>query len=377
MTTALAVAHDVQAWTPEQRALIKKTCAPDASDDELSMYLHVAAQSGLDPLRRQLHFMKVKGRVTFIADVNGLQERAAKEADFRGLLHAVVYEKDEFLIDQKTGEVVKHASNPFNAGKPIGAWAVVFREGMRPFVSTVRFEEYRNGNPLWNSMPSVMIDKCAKSTVLRLAYPGRFGGIYDKAEIREEKEVNPPPEKPKTEQSARAAEVKDAFKKSRMQIVDVQSGETEQQAAERTLTERNTTVSAQLERAVDATMKDAPTELERVKDAMRKGHTVATDSATWEQAQKELAQERAQKEPTITERIRIACAEVDFQDPIGPVLKNLFPDKKSSSALTSDDLPKIQEWLVNWAEGQKERARLEASLMKSVGYEPITDDAPF
>ncbi len=187
----------VETWNQEQRDLIKRTVAPNATDDELAMFLHVAARSGLDPLRRQLHFLKVGGRLTFIADVNGLMARAAKEQDFEGLLHAVVYEKDTFAVDNTTGTVVAHTSNPLGAnGKIIGAWATCFRRGMKPFTSVVRFAEYENSNnPLWKSKPGVMIDKTAKSTALRLAYPEQLGGIYDRAELDklEEKEVNEPP----------------------------------------------------------------------------------------------------------------------------------------------------------------------------------------
>lgn len=190
------VAMAVASWTREQRELIKATCARDATDDELALFLHVAAQSGLDPLRRQIHFMKYQGRVTIVADINGLQARAAREADFEGILHAVVYAKDVFEVNHVTGEVVKHTSNPLGAnGDVVGAWAVVRRKGKLPFVSIVRFNEYFNtANANWKSKPTVMIDKCAKSTALRLAYPEQLGGIYDEAEMgKVEKEINPAP----------------------------------------------------------------------------------------------------------------------------------------------------------------------------------------
>jgi phage recombination protein Bet len=170
-------------WTPEQRELVKKTCFPDASNDELSMFLHVAAQSGLDPLRKQIHAIRTGGRISFVVDINGLQARAAREPDFRGIEHAVVFEGDDFVWDAMLGAPVKHHSNPFRA-KPIGAWARVFRDGMKPFVSLVRMDEYANPrNGLWREKPSVMILKVAKSTALRLAYPEQLGPLYERAEL--------------------------------------------------------------------------------------------------------------------------------------------------------------------------------------------------
>src|SRR4051812_5181958 len=99
MTTTLATKVEAIAlWTPEQRELIKRTVAVNATDDELAMFLHIAQVSGLDPLLKQIHFTKMGGRIAIIADINGLQGRAAKEPDYEGIQHAVVYEKDEFLF---------------------------------------------------------------------------------------------------------------------------------------------------------------------------------------------------------------------------------------------------------------------------------------
>lgn len=228
-------------WSPEQRELIKRTVAPGASDDELAMFLHIASVSGLDPLRKQIHFTKMGGRVAFIADINGLQARAAKESDFEGILHAVVFEKDDFQVNNATGEIARHLSNPLGtAGKCIGAWAVVKRKGKLPFVSVVRFEEYFNSNnPLWKTKPAVMIDKVAKSTALRLAYPEQLGGIYEAAELDKAPEIDVTP--PSQPVASRTQDVKGqvratldkqlAARAGKMPpIVEVADGQTEEDA---------------------------------------------------------------------------------------------------------------------------------------------------
>lgn len=204
MSTALAkaapVAISLDALTAEQKLVIRNTCAPrDVSEDEFKLFLHVAHTSGLDPLRRQIHCMKLQGRLTIVADVNGLQDRADQFPDFRGIRFGVVHEGEEFVFDYSKGEVESHKSNPFKSGKPIGAWCIVTREARQPYVALVKFAEYDNpNNALWKSKPDVMILKCAKSTALRLAFPSAFSGIYDEAELgKEEVEVNPAP--PKTE----------------------------------------------------------------------------------------------------------------------------------------------------------------------------------
>lgn len=200
MSTVTAIqphaASDVLTWTPDQRALIKRTVAPNATDDELAMFLHVAAKAGLDPLQRQIHFTKRRvnvgskdspkweERVTIQAGVDGLQARALRFPDCQGIQSAAVFEKQEFVFDNMKGEVVRHQGNPFTEGRAIGAWAIVRREGKAPFVALVRMDEYFDDRSfLWKGKPAVMIEKVARSTALRRAYPENFGGIYDPAEM--------------------------------------------------------------------------------------------------------------------------------------------------------------------------------------------------
>lgn len=172
-------------WSKERRDLVKRTVAPDATDAELEMFLHIASRSGLDPLRKQIHFMKHGGRVTIVADINGLQARAAREADFEGISHAVVYEGEEVIFNHAEQRVEKHTSNPFAPkGRILGAWAVVYRKGMRPFMDVSLFAEFNNSNNgNWKTKPAVMMDKVAKSRALRLAYPEQLGNIYEGSEV--------------------------------------------------------------------------------------------------------------------------------------------------------------------------------------------------
>jgi phage recombination protein Bet len=183
--TALATRAPAPEWNEEQRALIKRTVAPDATNDELAMFLHVAAKAGLDPLQKQVWFVKRSGRVTIQAGVDGLQARALRMPDCEGIASAVVYEKEDFLFDKAKGEVVRHQSNPFGAqGSLVGAWGIVHRRGKAPFVALIRYAEYADSNsPLWKNKPAVMLEKVARSTALRRAYPEDFGGIYDPAEM--------------------------------------------------------------------------------------------------------------------------------------------------------------------------------------------------
>lgn len=180
------------AFSREQVDLIKRTlCPQDTTDDELKLFLHVARESGLDPLRRQIHCTKRKGRLAIIAGIEGLMARASQQPDFRGVLGNTVCQKDEFLFDGTTNRVVKHTVNPFGErGALVGAWATVLREGLTPYTVLVRFAEFnQTESPTWRAMPHQMILKVAKSQALRAAYPERFGSVYEPAEAESTQEV--------------------------------------------------------------------------------------------------------------------------------------------------------------------------------------------
>lgn len=209
----------IQQFTAEQRELIKRTVAFEATDDELAMFLHVAARAGLDPLQKQIHFTKRRRKrrdggyeavVTIIAGVDGLQARAARMPDFEGITYAVVCAKDDFTFDHVAGQVVRHVTNPFGQRGPVlGAWAIVRRRGLLPFVALIRIEEYLDHDSyLWRDKPHVMIEKVARSTALRRAYPEAFSSIYDAAEFRDERGQAPKADQHKAlEEAARALPV--------------------------------------------------------------------------------------------------------------------------------------------------------------------------
>lgn len=186
--------------TRDQVALVKKTvCPSDTTDDELKLFLHVAEKSGLDPLQKQIHCTKRGGKLVIISGIDGLQARAAREPDYEGLLHGVVCAKDVVRFDAATGAVLEHTYNPFaDRGAIVGAWATVKRRGRLPFTANVKFAEYADSsNVMWKTKPTAMIDKCARSSALRMAYPEQFSSVYEEAEISglEERTVagGPPP----------------------------------------------------------------------------------------------------------------------------------------------------------------------------------------
>lgn len=195
----------VSSYTPNQLALIKRTVANGATNDELAMFLHVAKKSGLDPFMRQIHFVKRKtkdGEVGAIqTGIDGYRTMAARSGEHAGTDDAIF----------ETGE----------DGMPTLATVVVYRivKGQRcAFAASARFDEYvqmyydkkqgkRVPTPMWQKMPFVMLAKCAEALALRKGFPEILSGVYTHEEMMQagaeppttEPTPAPQPEEPKPE----------------------------------------------------------------------------------------------------------------------------------------------------------------------------------
>ena len=68
----------------------------------------------------------------------------------------------------------------------VGGWAEVYDKGRsHPSRAEVSLDEYDQHRSLWLSKPATMIRKVALVQALREAYPGAYGGIYDRDEMPE------------------------------------------------------------------------------------------------------------------------------------------------------------------------------------------------
>lgn len=154
-------------YTREQLALIKRTIAHDATDDELKMFLYHCSKNGLDPLSKQIYFQKRGGKPVFITSIDGFRLIAARTGEHAGTEDAV--------FDDETN--------------PKKATITVYRmvQGQRvPFTASARWSEYCPTPPsdrMWKKMPCTMLAKCAESLALRKAFPNELGALYSNEEM--------------------------------------------------------------------------------------------------------------------------------------------------------------------------------------------------
>lgn len=209
----LALGPERIVWTRERVELIKtQICPTGVSDDEFAIFIEQAKRAAMDPLMGECFCVPRRVKIgddrdgrwvtkhVFQPGEAGMEARADRFPDYRGIRAAAVYAKDKCEIDPFAGTVAHSFSPVGDRGLLVGAWAIVMREGRVLPVAFVRLEERiqttKEGRPTATWLkPETMIVKCARAAALRLAYPNTFGGLFIEGEVpgAEEREVNAPP----------------------------------------------------------------------------------------------------------------------------------------------------------------------------------------
>jgi phage recombination protein Bet len=186
-----------QAWTDEQVQLIKNTVARGSTDDELKLFLYTARRTGLDPLTKQIHFVKRKvwnkqkqcyeEIGTIQTGIDGYRAIAERSKTLAGIDDAVVEETEGSKYPSKSSVTVYRMVE----GQRVG------------FTASARWTEYastdRDGKPqqMWNKMPYLMLGKCAEALALRKAFPNDLSGLYTFEEMQQADNEEKPRELPK------------------------------------------------------------------------------------------------------------------------------------------------------------------------------------
>lgn len=141
---------------------LRNTVAPGLTDPEFLLFSEIVKSTGLNPVTKEVWAIKAGGRLQLMTGINGFLRIANSHPMFDGM-------EVEFEWDNK---------------QLVSATAKVYRKDRRfPAVATAYMNEYGKPSPVWKTMPSVMLSKCAKSLAIREAFVQELGGLYTQEEM--------------------------------------------------------------------------------------------------------------------------------------------------------------------------------------------------
>ena len=167
----------------KKRDLIKHTVAKGTTNDEFEMFMYQCARTKLDPLTRQIYCIKTKEKVCIQASIDGLRLIADRTGRYAPGKTEYTYQNDGKLLRSAIATVRKLVKDQ---------WFDVQAEAF--------FTEYKQGTPIWQQKPHVMLAKCAESLALRKAFPAELSGIYSTEEMGQSDtdiETKLPPQEPR------------------------------------------------------------------------------------------------------------------------------------------------------------------------------------
>jgi phage recombination protein Bet len=183
-------------------ALIKRTVAAETTDDEFSLFIHMARSLNLDPLRRQIYafvFSKddvKKRRMSIVTAIDGFRAIADRTGNYRPDEDEPTYEVDGTQVSPTNPKgLVKATVRVFKFSH--GSWHKVTASARWDEYAPIKDEWAENENGKWRptgvktldtsgnwgKMPHLMLAKVAEALALRKAWPDDFSNVYAAEEI--------------------------------------------------------------------------------------------------------------------------------------------------------------------------------------------------
>ncbi len=167
-------------FSREKMDFLRKHYAKDATDLEFEHYIGVCRSRRLNPEARHIYFMKVRDKPTIILSIEAYRLIAQRTGAYAGC---------------ETSDLTMGAD-----GKPICCTVTVKRivqSQVCEFKATAYYkEQYRERVPIWNEMPTTMLEKCAEAKALRRAFPEELSEFYTDDEMQDPIRIDPVAGKP-------------------------------------------------------------------------------------------------------------------------------------------------------------------------------------
>lgn len=203
------------------------TGGQDVDDREIFAFMAKCQARHLNPLAGDAYMTAYKNKKTGRVEASVIVSKdyfvrtATQQPGYDGIKAGIV------VWDKRAGDMRYREGTIYSKAQEqlVGGWAEVYDKcRSHPSRAEVSLEEYDQHRSLWLSKPATMIRKVALVQALREAYPGAYGGIYDRdempeppepvavqaAEVERETEVQASVQEPAPEDTEEAEEAEDA-----------------------------------------------------------------------------------------------------------------------------------------------------------------------
>ncbi len=175
----------------EEQDHIRKMVAQGATDDEFKSFIYLCQTYNLDPLKKEIYFIKYGGKSSIITSRDGYLKIANLNTQFNGIESEVVYQGD--VLTKRDDGSLHIAYGPdhliFDKSKLTGAFCNVFRKDREKatsiFVSIKDY--YKKDAPIWQQYTNAMILKVAEAMALKRAFA--ISGLVTKEEIEDKESI--------------------------------------------------------------------------------------------------------------------------------------------------------------------------------------------
>jgi len=167
---------------------IKNYLCPDASAQEVGIFLKTCRSLGLNPFAKEIYLIKYSksSPAAIVIAADTFLKVAEANPNYDGHQAGIILRNSAGKLDFREGSfTLEEEKNSL-----VGGWAKVYRKDRnQPFYVAVSLQECirytKEGERTrpWKEMPARMIRKVALANALREAFPNTFGGLYTTAEI--------------------------------------------------------------------------------------------------------------------------------------------------------------------------------------------------